>query len=427
MSSRGLAILALLLVASGAERFAYHGLTVFSVLDARGGGTSLRVADIGSAIALQKWAGIPALFLGAALVLAIGARWTAALGALVCAIANAMLASGVPLAYGGAFWALGAGMLQICPFVAAAEVLGTEAGSTDAPSPGRCAAVAAFTIAVTAATNVAASAASAVTLRVHDVFGRAGVFAVLGVSTLLATLLAGGAGLVRPGASTAEPTQPRDPYRTPAVLGARSGASRATSSPNAALGAVALLLVPATLYTAAWTLVSASVRQPAMELAVSHAPWLFALEAGLTTLARIFLFVALLAMALTRASLPPLVLFGVGLGVTGLAAVIGAAADAVSRAFFLGVFAVGLSALGRAAAPIGIAYAALAIRGRRAGFVVAGWFAALTVTNEIVIPLMTLLVGTRPPERSIAQLLVGLVATAAGIGTAALARRIQRD
>src|SRR5204863_8129852 len=89
-------------------------------------------------------------------------RGTAAVGALLSALACFMLAAGSYSA-GGMLLSAGAGILRPCPAAAAAEVLGSEDGDA-APSPRRFAAVTAFLLFVYGAINIVALLAPPISL-----------------------------------------------------------------------------------------------------------------------------------------------------------------------------------------------------------------------------------------------------------------------
>jgi MFS family permease len=366
MRVRGLSSLALLLAAVVVERVAYFGGRTFLTLELHDQGLS--TLSVGTTTAMLQGVVLLGMLVGGAAALGLGPRGTAVVGLLVSAAGHFAQAAGAPVVAGAGVVAFGAGMFRPCIFVAAAEVLAWDDESPAPPGPHRFAAVSAFAVVAQAAINVGSFLGPMMAGMLRNVSWRA-VHAGGGAEMLLATLLAAGALVVGL------------PRRRPTIAAPEVGPYRAAPPPapavpvKAALGGVGILLAAEAVFT-----VGASMTSPPYEmLRTARLEWLFAITTLAAFVASICLFGLLLVATLQRWSLPPLYLYGAGLVVFGLGLGVIAAGSSSVAIYALGA---SVSGIGEAAAyGVPIAYAAIAVRGRTATLVVAGWSAVLVMVS----------------------------------------------
>ncbi len=400
MKRRGLLAMGLLLAAVVVERAGFScARTTFAVQLHDQGET---VASIGTIFDVQQGLFLLGMLAGGAAALRLGPRLTAAAALVLAAVGHLANAAGVPLVAGAGIVFVGVGMFRPCLYTAAAEVLLGDDESPSAPAPYRFAAVSAFAVATHAAMSFGGFFGPLQSgLLTGESFGPVHVAA--GVETLLAAALAGGAVLL--GVSSggaARPATDAGPYRAAPPVAPRAPMP-------VALGGLALLLGADTV---CW--MGAGVSLPPAELyRGTSGVWISMVGPGATLAASAIVFALLLVASIKRWSMPPLHVYGAGLVVVALGLVPIALAGSSSA----GLYAVGaaISGLGEAGATgIPLAYAAIAVRGRAATLVVAGW---MTVTLVLSVASASLagIEGLRTP------LLVGSAVLCLGAGAAILA------
>lgn len=414
MSFRGLLALTLLLAATGAERLAHYGIRSFLVLElTRGEG--MTSAAITTTLSVSSFGSVVAMFVGAGLVLATGPRVTAVVGALLAALGLLLVALGAPLLAGWALAAAGAGIFRVCPFVAAAEVLGTDETASDlrvhAPHPQRFVRVAAFSAVAHAAINVCAAFAAPIAGKLYMEGGRAIAAGFAASLAFVAALFASGTAIVGMTRAPDRGAGPRfaDPYRAPSPpIPIRPSAPSMKPLAGAALLACVV---------GAFDVGQATGAAHPPEMAMENVGRLYTINAAVTMIQLAIAAGALLIGAILGWAKGPLPLFGAGLAVASLGFFVRAFSGGQ---FVLDVAGMGLTAFGDMAMPIGLAYVALAVRGRASGLVVAGWFAVPTIASLIGSPL------GYSSLRTPLLVLVGLVCLAAGGATAAFGRTLHR-
>ena len=415
MSFRGILALGLLVAAMGAERVAYYTARVFLTLElARSEG--LATAAIGKVVAATSFGTVIAMFVGAGLAFAIGPRLTALVGALVAMLGSLLLLLGAPFLLGWALASAGAGLFRVCPFVVAAELLGSDDARIDAPGqalpPARFLRMTAFAAVAYVAINVSAGLAVPVAKMSYERGGLALASGAAAAAAFVAALFSGGAALSaqrnRPDRRLGPPAA--DPYRAPAApLSQRPGAP-ASMKPLA--GAMLLACLFAAFH------VGEALGLPHLpELAHVNLTLLYTMSHATSIVLCLIAAGVFLVLALLESARGPLPVFGAALALCGLGFFVRTLAGEQLASH---VAAAGLTSFGDVAAPIGTAYAALAVRGRASGFVLAGWFTVATVASMIGSPL------GQTPLRTPLLVLVALVCLAAGVAVTALGRTLHR-
>lgn len=415
MSFRAIAGLGLLLAAYGAERFAhYGGRSVLGLEMYRNAG--MTAASIGTAFLVMSIVTLLAAFAGAGLALGIGPRLTAVVGALVATLGHVLLALDGPILLGWGIACAGAGIFRVCPFVAAVEVLATEAGpapQTRTPHPQRFIAVTAFAATAFVAINAGSFLAAPIAGALYSRGGRGLLTGFTGGVAFVAALLAGVAALVGilGRADRAHAPPPRDPYRAAAPPVSVRATAPTSMRP---LAGAALLTLLIGMFDAGNAM---AVFSPSSGLSSKEYGSLLALSSAVALIVCLIAAGAFLVAALVRSSMPPLPVFGAGLAIAG--------AGFFLRAFggeHLPVLAVGavMTSLGDVMLPIGTAYVALAVPSRASGLALAGWFAVAMVASLIGSPLGD------TPLRTPLLILTALVCLGAGAGIAVLGRTLHR-
>jgi hypothetical protein len=405
MNLRGLSALGLLLVAVVLERVAYNGEHSVLLFQLRAQGMPLSETSR-TQLMLQGILLVGTLACGA-VGFVLGPRATAVVALLTTAAGYVALAAGAPITRSAALVFFGSGMFRPCVFAAAAEVLAGDDESPAALGPHRFAAVSAFAVATYAAATVG-GLSSSLTGAAFRHGGWVDFYAVCGALAILAALLVAGAALLG--------------LRTRARDMADAGPDRAAPPPApsaqvfAAVVGVAILLGAQVVYVVG---TSVTWVPPAL-LSGDGMSWLSRVNPVAALVASVFVFGLLLAATLRRRSLSLLSFYGAGLAVVGVGLGIVAVAGSSSAA----LYALGSAVTGSgeaAAYAIPLAYAALAVRGRTAMLVVAGFLAVLMLANTIISPLSHL-EGVRTPT------LVTCAILALGIAAVILvfARRLHR-
>jgi hypothetical protein len=308
--------------------------------------------------------------------------------------------------------AIGAGFVRPCTFAAAAEIMAAEdvssTGDAAAPSARRFTAVTAIAMAVYCAVNLGALSSTFAGATARSVGFRYTAF-VTGLSALVAAAALGGSGLLGRGRRAPMAAAPTDPYRSaPARPAPRQVA-------NDALVAGAILLAPALLYGVALDL-SFPVMSGEWGYGAS-ARWLFVVNPAVVTAGTGVLCGLFCVLTMTRSSLSPLFVAGVGLGVLGVGLVPSALANgaivAAVGAFLVGV---GESLVG----PTLYAHAALATRPRHAALATAAMMFVGTAPAQVLHAVAT--TGARAPV----LLLLALLTLGGGVALAIFARGLQR-
>lgn len=374
--------LALLAAASIAERFAYMGsrTTLFSVLL-----QSPDQCSTGAAAAMTKLtvlAGLTTMvasFVGAALVLGVGPRVTAGVGAALAALGYVVVAAGGPLLLGSTVVATGAGIFRVCPYAAAAELFSpAPSDRAEPPSPTRFAMMSAFAVLIYAGASASAGVAPVAGGALFTYGDKASAYGAYAAVAALAALLASAAVLVErlavPGARPLEPSAL--PYRAPAAM--PRPASPSVEHAQSSLAGVTLL-------ASAFALWQVAARAGATTTGLGAAPMdvirrLHTLGTIATTLAALCLGGLLVVAVLARWTLRPVAIFGGGLAVTGLAVLVKSASETSLAAFAVGELT---ASVADASLSIGVAYAALGVPGRRSAFVIAGWLALAYLASSV--------------------------------------------
>jgi hypothetical protein len=401
MNLRGLFALALLLIATCMERFGYYGSRSFLSLDLRAEGAT--VESIGMTMTALQGLVLVGMIIGGAAAFGIGPRATAAVGALLAAIGHFALAAGAPVVIGAGVVAFGAGVFRPCTFAAAAETLAWDDASPSAPGPHRFAAVTAFAVLSYAAVNVGSLLSPMVAGALRNAQGNSLVHGVDGGVLILAAMIAGLAavlGLFGRGGSDSQAA--KGPYRDATVQ-----PSFTPAPPGQAVAGLAILLVPQGVFLLATTLST----PPRGFLSGRDSMWLYSVNPVVVTIVSMMVFTVLLIAVLQRWTLPPLLIQGAGLVIFSLGLI---------PIAFAGTSSVALYALGEAITGVGeppvfavpVAYAAIAVRGRAAALVVAGWLSIVLV--------MSMLGGTLNSMEVLRTPLLGLCALLGLGGGAAL-------
>jgi hypothetical protein len=409
MSFRGLLALACLLGALGAERMAYYGSRATFALEMSRNG--MPTAQIGITFTVLQIVGLVCLFLGAGLAVGIGARLSAALGAVVALMGFLCLVVQAPLLLGWALITAGSSVFRVGVYGAAAELIG---GTSDALASARAsnhqkiAEMAAFTTLASALVDVVAMAASAGFGALHVRFGSTHGFAL--ALLVLSLFFIGGAIVVdladRRGAPEKAP--PQDPYRAPAMPQAPPVPVPSMVNPFAGLAVLGCAL--GALQG------SESFGQPSFDLPSATIGLIYALGGvfGLVTAAIVC--GGVLIGVLLRRPMPLIAIFGGATALGGLGVLIKAFAGGTVVLHCIGSF---FTSAGYAAIPLGLAYAALSVRARFSGLMIATWFGVGIFAGMIGTPIAN--TSLRTPV----GVLAGLAIVVGGIALVFVGRRVQ--
>jgi hypothetical protein len=399
MNLRGFAALALLLVAIGLERVGYYGSRSFLALDLRSSGASS--TSLGLIYSSLQGVVLLGMILGGAAALGIGPRVTAALGALIAAGGQLALAAGAPITLGAGLIAFGAGMFRPCPFAVAAELLAWDDESPLTPGPHRFAAVAAFCVLAYGGINAGALAGPPALGLVRSSTGPAVAHGAGGALMVLCAIVCFAAvllGLDRFAAS--KNAAGHGPYRD-----ARPPAATTPLSTGTMLAGLALLFIPQAIFLLGISL----PRPPYEQLSSAQSAWALSVNSVSAIFASLLVFALLLVATLQRSTVPPLLVYGVALLVFG----VGLVPAIVAGNGGLAPFVIGEAVRGLAEAAlfgVPVAYAAIAMRGRIASLVVAGWLGL-----GVIVTMMSNVLAPFELARTIALVLSALLAVASGI------------
>jgi hypothetical protein len=238
----------------------------------------------------------------------------------------------------------------------------------------------------------------------RDAGGFTVVYAVAGGLTMVAAvLLAAAAVLEVLGRRDAEGAAAAGPYRE---AGVPSGSPPQPRGSTPFLG-MAILLAAYLPFVLGFSCTTSP-----RALGVS-ATWLYSVRSTAAGAASLLAFSLLLAAALKRWTVPPVLLYGAGLLVFALGLVPIAAGGGSAAIFALGVIVT--AAGGVCVDAVAVAYAAIAVRGRAAALVVAAWYLVFRMVATVSPPL-AMMDGLRTPLCWISALLC------AAAGAALLAR-----
>jgi hypothetical protein len=398
MKSRGLGVLALILGAIFLES-AGHGLTPFLMSELRDQGETMEA--ISSASMLIALLDVGAPLAGGVVAFRAGPRVTAVAGLVIAAMGHAATALAAPVLVGAAGASLGGGIFGPCAFVIGAEVLARQDDSPGAPSPDRFSAVAAFAVAADLASQLGRTAALFVGGSLH---GKGGSTHVANATlTMFAALLAARA-VVLARADRADHAKAKaGPYR--AAQPQDPGPSLA-SAPFRAIGMLLLIEAVAKVGT--------TVSVPRVPFPAESWVSLGTALAGFVVLG--FVSGLLVTAAVKRWSRPPLHLYGVGLVVLALGLYAIACDEDSSVALYVAGSA--FTGFGKTVGfAVPIAYVAMAVRGRAAALVVAGWEFAFTLMGTGA----GVVAGLDPP-RTLTLVVCGMLTLGAGAAFVTYAR-----
>jgi MFS family permease len=342
----------------------------------------LLAVALGRGHALMTWATVLGLLVGGALAVRLGPRAVALVGVSLAAAGHFALALGGPEMAGAMVVWFGASVARPCLVVVAADVLAWDDEPRTSPPPHRWAAVAAFAIALGGAAELGAmlgtllDAASMRATPGGD--GPSWLFFATGAATTLATIAAAAlVALPILERRAALASSSAGPYRETGAPVAKPVAP-VGPGPQRALVGLAILFAAGVPHLFAWW--------PALltsDVTPDETTWLSIATTATSFLAAVVVFAVLGVAFRRRASWPPLLAFGAALAVTG----IGVAARSMSPSF--AALAVGellVSTASTATWSVPVAYAAVAIRGRAATLVVAGWYALTFAVTTLATP-----------------------------------------
>lgn len=376
MTFRSWLALALLVFAVAAERCGYYALRSFLMIHlTRAGGMSMHdAANVYRTFTIIAYL---APFAGGGLALLIGPRLTAVIGAIVAAVGAFALATGAPPAVAAMVVALGTGTFKPCPYAAGAEILADEDGGSAqgfAPSARRFASVATFMVVAYAAINLGAFVAPPTTGLLAETRGVGATFGVAGALDVLAALVAGGAFFLGSRRAADLARDAHAPYRAP------QGEPQPAPFPAPRSRDDLAVFGPLVLIGVAFVLMHIGLDQgtpPYGEL--RDARCLMSINPIVVLVLAVPSFALYLVLATQRSPLPLTKVLGPGLLVFSLGIAITTYAHAAHVSTGTWAFGLVVMSAGEAiAAPIGLTYAALALRAPRATMVVAGWL-SLTV------------------------------------------------
>lgn len=376
MSFRAAAALALMLVAVAAERCGYYAARSVLMIDlTQHGLTGVDARRILQAFTIVAYG---AAFAGGGLAFAFGPRVAAAIAACVAAVGAFALAAGAPPSVACMALALGVGMFKACPYAAAADILADEDGGGAQgflPSARRFASFATFAVVSYGAINLGAFIAPlfAGALRHRsDSGGFTSVYAFAGASDFIAALLAGGAIFLMSGTARTMAQHAHAPYRGP---------DGAPAEPAALPPRTNDVFVPLTLLGVVFVAMHLVIDQgqpDMLELGLAKASWLFTMNPVIVLLMTVPCGTLFFVLAIQRSTVPLTRILGAGVAVFSVGALLTLAAMITKSGLAMWTPALALVSIGEAIAfPLGVTYAALAVRSRAATMVVAGW---LTLT-----------------------------------------------
>lgn len=423
MSFRAVAALALLILAFGAERCGYYAARSVLVLDLTQGGLA---AD--AAIGIFQTATLVAYgaaFAGGGLAFAFGPRVTATIGAAIAAAGAFAIARGAPTAVACFVLGIGAGIFKACPYAAAAEILADEDGGAAQgflPTPRRFASFATFAVLAYGAINVGAFIAPLVTgtLRTtRDAGGFATSYAFAGAVDLLAAMLAGAAVFLGSNAAKKLAQQAHAPYRGPDGAPAPPAAPATTND----------VFVPLTLLGvvfAAMHFVMDHAQPDRIALGLTRASWIHSMNPVIVLSMTVPCGALFFVLAIQRSTVPLTKVLGAGLVVFAFGGVLAALAMIADAGLAVWTPALAIIAVGEAIVfPLGLTYAALAVRSRAATMVVAGWI-TLTVMPDYLFGMWSARLHA-PLVSTIIVVLGVLVVLAGGVLVLVNAVRLHRD
>lgn len=424
MSFRALTALALLILAVAAERCGYYAVRSVLVLDlTRGGLASTEAINIHQALTVFSYG---AAFAGGGLAFAFGPRVTALIGASVAAAGAFALAGGAPTAFAFCVAALGAGIFKASPYAAAAEILADEDGGAAQgflPTPRRFASFATFAVLTYGAVNVGAFIAPIVTgvlRQTRDGGGFGSTYGFAGTVDVLAVMLAGGMVFLASRRARTLAQQAHAPYRGPdgAPL-ARPAMPVRTNDVFVPLGLLGIVF-------AALHFVMDRARPDRIEMGLTNVSWLFTMNPIIVLVMTVPCGVLFFVLALQRSTVPLTRVLGVGLLVFGFGGVLAVVAMTVGQSVSTWAPALAIIAIGESIVfPLGLTYAALAVRSRAATMVVAGWI-TLTAVPDYLFGMWT--VRLHVPAVSTAIVVVAvLVVLLGGVLVLQNAARLHRD
>jgi POT family proton-dependent oligopeptide transporter len=410
----------MLVLAIGLERFAYYGTRSGMMIHL----VTNEGMDTGEARRLYTTVTMLALFtplLGGLLALGVGPRITAVAGAGLALVGYGLLVVGAPTALCLVVVALGAGIFRPCPWAIAAEELSHEtspsgAAQGDAPmSARRFAAVAAMACVLYGSVNGAAAASSYVMGFLRNTSGPRAVFAFAAFVMVLCLAISGVVFFFGRTTDAKTASAALDPYRAPGAAPLRV----ARPATGLAFAGLALLLVIELPYSMASALSFYPVEmgQSGAGLSSATIELISLVNPLVVVVATVFAFALLLVATLQRWSTPPLLLYGVGV----LVFAVGLVPLALGSSVALLLLGITITAVGEAlVAPIAMAYAALAAKGRPAALVVSVWILLSNAGSQIS-RVMSAERGFRPLLIVLAVILV-----VAGGATLAVARMVHR-
>ncbi|HVJ90842.1 MAG TPA: hypothetical protein VM580_13645, partial [Labilithrix sp.] len=335
------------------------------------------VSATAAALTLVTTGALVASFVGAAISLAIGARMTATLALVVSALGSVFLAAQAPTVLGCLFLGAGAGLFRVCPYMAMAELVVTDGAGEPGASPAsplladptRFAAASAYAALLYAISHMASASAGVLTGILLATGSATLAFAVAAVIATIGILCAGGAVLVHSAPARSTPTLPPQnlPYRAPAPPAPLRVA--ATSPAQGLLGVAVLAIALGALEFGEGL---------AFDLSGDNIARLYGVVNATSTIASLSMLAILIVAGLRRWSTPPVPAYGVGITLAGFGLLLRVGAKTTVGIHLVGAI---LTSFGDAVVPIGAAYAALAVRGRPAAFVIATWMAVATAAG----------------------------------------------
>lgn len=425
MSFRAVAALALLLVALAAERCGYYAARSVLMIDlTQHGLSSLEARGLFQMFTILTYG---AAFAGGGLAWAFGPRVTAAIGAFVAALGAFALAGGLPASLSGVVLGLGVGIFKACPYAAAAEILADEDGGAAQgflPSARRFASFATFAVVGYGAINLGAFIAplmSATFREARDSGGFTSTYAFAGALDLFAALLAGGAIFLTSGTAKTMAQHAHAPYRGPdgAHLPPAPAAPVRTNDVFVPLSLIGLVFV-------AMHFVMDQAQPDMRELGLAKASWMFSINPIVGLLMTVPAGALFFVLAIQRSAVPLTRILGAGIAVFSLGALLALLAMATHAGLGVWTPALAITAIGESIAfPLGITYAALAVRSRAATMVVAGWLTLTVIPGYLF---STWFTGLRSPAFS--TIIVALSALVVLVGAVLVlvhAARLHRD
>jgi hypothetical protein len=420
---RGILTLVALLIAVALERFATFGARSLYTSQIIAEDSSVRFARFFPLITVVTIVGF---FIAVGITaLAKNARITMVVGCVLGLVASVSFLVMDSPKHGALLLALASGVIRLCPYVIAGEVVGEEPNNPSSwfTPTHRIAGVAAFVMAILFVSQGAGSL-SGVFFHVSHLDGAAAFqsryFVVLGL--MMSSLLFAIGVLVihfagRGGAQSGT-TPVNDPYRAPAT--APEPPQPQAPIPtwgHPSLAGLAILFFAAAIFTLANDFGNIGHRVAIEQgLTASTLGTFHMVESGIATVVSLVFAIVFLVTASTRGRMPPLYFLGVGLLVAGLGTIV-KSIGGLTAIYVLGAVLDGLSTpLG----VIGAAYAVTALRGHpRSMFVLAIWYTMLMQTS-LSASSVSATMGSRIPAMG-----AGLLALIAGGVFLPLMKRVQ--